>query len=82
VNSYTYSQVKNILSSRKGNAFTYESEQVFEYLESSKFKTLVYINPQGVKDRVNLAQDYKLGGVVFWRIGGEADLLSNLYNED
>lgn len=76
--SYTYSQVKNIIASNQGIHFNYESEQIFEYFKDGKSRTLVYIDPLGIKERIELAQEYNLGGVVFWRLGGEADLLSNL----
>lgn len=80
--SYVYSQVKNILKDHDGNAYKFEGEEVFEYKKDGIYRSLVYISPQGVLDRTDLAMKYKLGGVVFWRLGGEDELLTNLYNVD
>jgi len=80
--SYVYSQVKNIVKDNEGRAYDFEGEQVFEYKKDGIYRSLVYIDPQGVLDRVDLAIKYKLGGVVFWRLGGEDELLTNLYNAD
>lgn len=80
--SYVYSQVKNIVKENDGSAYSFEGEEVFEYRKDGIYRSLIYISPQGISDRVDLAIKYKLGGVVFWRLGGEDELLTNLYNAD
>lgn len=80
--SYVYSQVKNVINDNEGNTSSFEGEEVFEYEKDGIYRSLVYITPQGVLDRIDLAIKYKLGGVVFWRLGGEDELLTNLYNAD
>jgi spore germination protein YaaH len=80
--SYVYSQVKSILKENSGKSSDFEGEKIFEYKKEGIYRSLVYIDPQGIKERVELASKYKLGGVVFWRLGGEDELLTSLYNAD
>ncbi len=77
--AFTYTEVKNILKGNNGESITYEGEQVFNYVPSDNLsRTLVYIDQKGVNDRITLAKKYNISGVVFWRIGGESDLLTIL----
>lgn len=77
--AFTYTEVKNILKSNNGKSSNYEGEKIFDYVAKDNIsRSLVYIDPKGINDRINLAKEYNLAGVVFWRIGGDFDLLSNL----
>lgn len=76
--SYNYSTVKSILMNHKGTISDFDDESIFRYEEDGKKKTLVYQTPEQVKARVDLAKSYGLKGVVFWRLGGEDNLLSQL----
>ncbi len=84
--SYTYSVVKKVLTDNKskGKLESYQGEQIFRYSKLNpasgavEERVLVFIDPDGVKARVKLAQNYGISGIVFWRLGGEDDLLKNL----
>jgi len=39
---------------------------------------LVFIDPQGVQQRLDLAKQYKFKGVIFWQLGGANELLQSL----
>jgi spore germination protein YaaH len=39
---------------------------------------MVYIDPEGVQARVDLAKKYQIQGVAFWRIGADGELLKGL----
>lgn len=71
----TYSQVKDILQKNTGRSEEFAGEKIFIYQNGGKQKVLVYQDPQGIKLRMQLASNYDLSGVVFWRLGGEAELL-------
>lgn len=76
--AYTYNQVLQILSENEGRSYEFEGEDVFEYRNGDKYRSMVYIDEQGINDRIQLTQEYSLSGIVFWRIGSEGSLLSNL----
>jgi len=79
VKAFTYTEVKNILKSNSGKSGTYEGEKIFDYVAKDNIsRSLVYIDAKGINDRIDLAKKYNLSGIVFWRIGGESDLLTNL----
>lgn len=75
--AYTYSTVEKILQNHQGERSTFEGEGVFFYTAVNQTtgveenRALIYIDPQGVKERTDIAKEYRLKGVVFWRLGGE-----------
>jgi len=77
-NSYTYETIKNILKNNKGELSEFDNESIFKYEAGGKKKTLVYQSPKQLETRINLAKEFGLKGVVFWRLGGEAELLMGL----
>ncbi|HRO65511.1 MAG TPA: glycosyl hydrolase family 18 protein [Candidatus Dojkabacteria bacterium] len=78
--AYTYRNVLSILQSNQGESSTFEGENVFFYTRKNdktgvlENRALVYISPNGVKERMLLAQEYNLKGVVFWRLGDEGGI--------
>lgn len=78
--AYTYRNVLSILQSNQGESSTFEGENVFFYTRKNdktgilENRALVYISPDGVKERMLLAQEYNLKGVVFWRLGDEGGI--------
>jgi len=80
--SYDYSVVKEVLQKYEGKKFKFQEENVYIYSTHENHikedRVLIYTDPEGVKARVDLAEEYGLRGVVFWRIGGEEDLISDL----
>lgn len=78
--AYTYRNVLSILQSNQGESSTFEGENVFFYTRKNdktgilENRALVYISPDGVKERMLLAQQHKLKGVVFWRLGDEGGI--------
>lgn len=78
--AYTYKNVLSILQSNQGESSTFEGENVFFYTRKNdktgifENRALVYISPDGVKERMLLAQNYDLNGVVFWRLGDEGGI--------
>ncbi len=75
--AYTYSTVERILRDYQGERSTFEGEGVFFYKAVNQTsgveenRALIYIDPEGVEERTYIAEEYKLKGVVFWRLGGE-----------
>jgi spore germination protein YaaH len=83
--AYTYETIQKIY--RENTILSDESvegERVIRYSklneDTGKFedRITVYIDPEGVQQRVDLAKKYNLGGVAFWRLGGEGDLLQGI----
>jgi spore germination protein YaaH len=78
--AYTYNTVLDILENNVGESSTFEGENVFFYTRKNdktgiiENRALVYISPEGVKERMLLAQKFNLKGVVFWRLGEEGSL--------
>ena len=77
-NSYTYSQIKSLLQAHSGQTSEFDNETIFRYELNGQKKTLVYQTPEQLKTRINLAKEFGIKGVVFWRLGDEADLLKNI----
>jgi len=77
--SFDYQTVKSILQDNTGQNSTYQGENIFRYEKAINGKqekrVLVYITPEGIKQRIDLAKTFKIKGVVFWRLGNDADLL-------
>lgn len=74
--SYNYVQVKSILLENKGEVSEFDDESIFRYEAGGKKNTLVYQTPSQLKQRIDIAKENNIKGVVFWRLGGEDDLLS------
>jgi spore germination protein YaaH len=76
--SYDYLTVKTVLQQNQGLISTYQGENIFRYNKNVngtiEKRVLVYITPEGVNERINLAKSYGVKGVVFWRLGNDADL--------
>ncbi|MCA9380232.1 hypothetical protein KC675_03575 [Candidatus Dojkabacteria bacterium] len=78
--AYTYNTVLNIIQNNTGESSTFEGENVFFYTRKNdktgilENRALVYISPDGVKERMLLAQKFNLKGVVFWRLGDEGSI--------
>jgi spore germination protein len=79
--AYTYGLVRKALNENQGDSFEFEGENVFHYQkvnDSTKLledRVLVYVLPRGIEQRIELAEKYNIKGVVFWRLGGEGELL-------
>jgi spore germination protein len=78
--AYTYNTVLNIIQNNSGESSTFEGENIFFYTRKNdktgilENRALVYIGPDGVKERMLLAQRFNLKGVVFWRLGDEGSI--------
>lgn len=81
VRSYTYETVKTALEKYEGDITKYQSENFFSYTRTyedtgkTEERVLVYIDPEGIREREELAKEYGLKGVAYWRLGGEGDLI-------
>lgn len=84
--SYTYDTIKTILAEEEADSNSqlgnYQGEQIFRFdrinpqTQDLEERLLVYIDPAGVAERIELARDeYGIKGVSFWRLGGEEELL-------
>lgn len=72
----TYSAVLNILKNVKGEHNAEIGEGYAEYKCSDGSRCILfYQTPEGVKERINIANKYNLAGVSYWRLGGEEKLL-------
>ncbi|MFW5703143.1 MAG: glycosyl hydrolase family 18 protein [Candidatus Dojkabacteria bacterium] len=76
--SYTYSTVLTVLNKFGSNISEFDGEQIYRYEKDGEERMLVFIDPAGVQTRVDLAKEYRIKGVSFWRLGGEQDLLDGL----
>jgi spore germination protein YaaH len=76
--SYNYTQVKSILAEHKGVVSEFDNESIFRYEDGGKKKTLVYQTPTQLQKRIEIAKEFNIKGVVFWRLGGEGDIFSSL----
>jgi len=63
---------------------TFQGEKIFKYTKTNsktdtlENRVLVFIDPQGVQQRLDLAKQYKLKGVIFWQLGGANELIQSL----
>lgn len=79
--SYEYRTVKTITRTYKGELIDFQGEKIFSYQkfndtsEKLENRMLVFIDPDGVEARKDLAKKYGISGVVYWRLGGEEDLI-------
>lgn len=82
--SYDYSVVENILSKNQGKTEEYQGEQIYRYSKTNETtgiyenRVLVYIDPQGVEARTELAKASGLRGIAFWQLGSGDELLQGL----
>jgi spore germination protein len=82
--SYTYEVNKQLVTSSGKTPQTINGEQVLRFQRRNpqngklEERLLVFIDPAGMKARAELAKRYGLKGLVFWRLGGEEDLFSQL----
>ena len=82
--SYTYDTVKQIVHNHSGSLETFQGEKIFKYTKTNpktgtlENRVLVFIDPQGVQQRLDLAKQYKLKGVIFWQLGGANELIQSL----
>ncbi len=82
--SYTFDTVKQILNSHSGILETFQGENIFRYTKTNprtgilENRVLVFIDPKGVQQRLDLVKNYKFKGVVFWQLGGVDELLEPL----
>lgn len=79
--SFTHDVIEDIRRKNKGTLERVEGESVFRYSVGGKgrakeHRVLVFPGREGIAEKVALARKYDVGGVFFWRLGGEADLLS------
>jgi spore germination protein YaaH len=79
--SYTFDVVGRVLSDYEGITEEYEGEKIFKYSKVNNTtkilenRFLVYVDKQGIQDRIDLAKNKGLKGVTFWRLGGEGELI-------
>lgn len=79
--SYTYQTVKSLIQNYQGELSDFEAEKIFRYQKINpdnndlEERVLVFIDKEGVMARENLAKDFNIKGVVYWRLGGEIELL-------
>lgn len=82
--AYNYTQVKQVLQDYSGDTESFQGEKVHRYSKINdqtgkmENRVMVYIDPKGVEQRLQLAKQYGLRGLAFWRLGGEQDLLQSL----
>jgi spore germination protein YaaH len=82
--AYTYTQISKVISTADGKTEDYQGEKIFRYSkvnDSTKKlenRVMVYTDPIGIKQKIDLAKKYELKGVSFWSLGGEKELLEKL----
>ncbi len=82
--SYTFDIVEQLLQQNQGQMEEYQGEKIFRYRKVNPVtgilenRVLVYIDSQGVSDRLELAKEKGLKGIVFWQLGGSDSILSKL----
>ncbi len=82
--SYGYDVVQGVVDSNSGQTEEYEGEQIFRYSKINsqtgiyENRVLVYINEEGVEQRIDLAKENGLKGVAFWQLGSGSALLEGL----
>jgi spore germination protein len=78
-NSYTYDTLTSRVLKVENIHMRYNDDFEEGYADypchSSYHCVLYYATPQSVEARKNLAKDYKIAGVVYWRLGGEGNIL-------
>jgi len=76
----TYTSVKNILNNPNINGIFKEdiAEGYSEFgCENGQRCIMYYQNNKGVQMRRDIAKEYEIAGVSYWRLGGEEDILNN-----
>lgn len=71
-NSLTYADVKKIVSTYHPTiSMSSEQEKYFDYTKDNIIHTIYYANFQTIKPRLQLANNYRIGGISIWRFGKE-----------
>ncbi len=82
--AYNYEVVQRVLDNYEGELAEYQGEKIYRYGKVNEAtgiyenRVLVFIDPQGVKDRAELAKQNGLKGVAFWQLGNGSALLLDL----
>ncbi len=78
-NSYTYDTITTQILKRENIHIKYSDDFEEGYADYPCQDTyhclLYYATPQSVEARKNLAKNYGIAGVVYWRLGGEGNIL-------
>jgi spore germination protein YaaH len=82
--SYTYDTVKKLVGSLSELPTERDGEMTVRFMrqnpqtKKNEERILVYTTPAATKAKVDLARSQGAKGVVFWRLGGDEDLLSQI----
>jgi len=82
--SYTYDTVKKLVASLQEVPTQRDGEMTVRFMrqnpqtKKNEERILVYTTPEATKAKVDLARSQGAKGVVFWRLGGDEDLLSQI----
>lgn len=77
VGAYTYDDIPTLLQNEIKREYSYIYEEGYaEYLCGGDTCKIYYQSPAGVKARLELAKDYGLAGVAYWRLGEDGALLT------
>jgi spore germination protein YaaH len=85
--SYSYLIVQRVLDQYEGELDEFQGEKIYRYSKVNddtqifENRVLVYIDDHGVQERINLAMEYNLRGVSFWRLGADGNILNGLNNQ-
>ena len=52
-------------------AISDESEKFFSYVKDDEDHTVYFADSETVTERLDFVQEYDLGGISIWRVGGE-----------
>jgi spore germination protein len=77
--SFTYDVIQNILKKNQGKLKRTDGELIYRYSvkkggQGTEYRVLIFPGKKETEGKVDLARKYKIGGVFFWRLGGEGDL--------
>jgi len=82
--SYQYAVNKAVVAGNKGKLEEFEDEQFFRYQKTNSTtkkvedRMLVFLNPENIQTRVELAKTWGFSGVAFWRLGNDDALYENI----
>jgi spore germination protein YaaH len=82
--AYSFNNINKALSENEGEIVRQEDEVFYYYSklnnESRKFENrlLVFVDREGLQKRIDLAKEYKIAGIAFWRFGDNEDILQGL----
>lgn len=82
--AYSFNNINKAMKQNEGEVVRLEEETFYYYSkindQNGKFENrlIVFVDQEGLQKRIDLAKEYNIAGVSFWRLGDNEDILKGL----